>query len=458
LVKEHWTRARVILFASNLPTKLWPEAIEHGNWLRNRLPATRIQGDIPILRWDSRYRVKYTNLLEFGTPGFAYIYRSHTATGKKLLPRSIYGHFVGMASDTTLIKVYIPQTKQIIHVRRNDFKKYHGNILPGVEVLLDGIAKQVEKDGQASKETQNETILYNTFISARSILPTCLVGKKKKFDPNVPRSFDNACQYPGWRKAIDREYNALINRGTWSYVKIEPGMNIVPYTWVFKVKPLDAEGRKFMEKARCCLRGDQQLAYVDYDPTNIYAPVASHDSIRMLLALAAAEDSYLEGADVSNAYLYGDLTIPIIMQQPTDSSQKLAKPGYACKLLKSIYGAKQAGEIWGSLLDKSLKKWGFKVSRYDHRIYLYRQGAEYVTIAIVVDDLAFASNSTRLMNQLKENLASNFDVKLFGKLTSFVGWNISNQQNGIKIDQRGYVKSMLKEHGMERYTSERSRT
>lgn len=45
-----------------------------------------------------------------------------------------------------------------------------------------------------------------------------------------------------------------------------------------------------MEKARCCAPGDEQLSYVDYDPDNIYAPVASHDSIRMLLVLAATEN------------------------------------------------------------------------------------------------------------------------------------------------------------------------
>ena len=86
-----------------------------------------------------------------------------------------------------------------------------------------------------------------------------------------------------------------MKRGTLSYVKIQPGMKPVPYTWVFKVKPLDAEGNKFIEKALCCVRGDRQMAYVDYDPTNIYAPVASHDSIRMLLALAVSENLYLEG-------------------------------------------------------------------------------------------------------------------------------------------------------------------
>ena len=44
---------------------------------------------------------------------------------------------------------------------------------------------------------------------------------------------------------------------------------------------------------------------------------------------------------------------------------------------------------------------------------------------------------------------SSFDVKLFGKLTSFVGWNIIQRPEGIKIDQRGYVKQVLKDHNME---------
>ncbi len=34
------------------------------------------------------------------------------------------------------------------------------------------------------------------------------------------------------------------------------------------------------------------------------------------------------------------------MEQPTDSSQEFANPGYNCKKLKSIYSVKQAGEIW----------------------------------------------------------------------------------------------------------------
>ncbi len=65
-------------------------------------------------------------------------------------------------------------------------------------------------------------------------------------------------------------------------------MKPVPFIWVFKCNPFDAEGNKFMQAALCCVRGNRQLPYFDYDPSNIYVPVASHDSIRMLIALAAS--------------------------------------------------------------------------------------------------------------------------------------------------------------------------
>ncbi len=49
-IQEHRIRARVLLFSSNLPKYLWPEAVNHANWLRNRLSAPRIDNEIPIMR------------------------------------------------------------------------------------------------------------------------------------------------------------------------------------------------------------------------------------------------------------------------------------------------------------------------------------------------------------------------------------------------------------------------
>ena len=54
-----------------------------------------------------------------------------------ILPRSVYGHFVGMECDTVIIKVFIPQSKQISQVLRRYFSKYDGTELLGVEALLE---------------------------------------------------------------------------------------------------------------------------------------------------------------------------------------------------------------------------------------------------------------------------------------------------------------------------------
>ena len=61
---------------------------------------------------------------------------------------------------------------------------------------------------------------------------------------------------------------------------------------------------------------------------------------------------------------------------------------------------------------------------------------EYIMLAVVMNDLAFASNSTRLLNTLKENLRASLKVKLFGKLSSFTACNISITSTDIEIDQR----------------------
>ena len=54
------------------------------------------------------------------------------------------------------------------------------------------------------------------------------------------------------------------------------------------------------------------------------------------------------------------------------------------------------------------------------------------------------------MTWVKSNLAANFDVKLLGKLTAFIGWNITIQDDHIKVDQRGYAKALLAQHGYEK--------
>lgn len=442
LIQELWNMSRTMLFESHLPDNLWAEAISHSNWLRNRLPSSRINFDIPYTLWFNR-KPSLTGLLPFGQPGYAFQYRSATAQGKKFLPRSIFGQFVGMESPNSLLRIYLPKKDTIIPCRRTDFKALKNDQLPSFGHLLDNISRHQSENENAENPLSDtyEESMTRVLFSHYSQAP--MPSKLETTGKIVPKNFHQACQFPQWREAINREYNALVDRKTWTYIKYTPDMEPLPFIWDFRIKEAPGSDISILYKARCCLRGDKQVAYRDFDPNNLYAPVVRHETIRMLLAKTAAQDLILEGADVANAYLYGNLDTPIIMQQPTDSTGKEAYPGYVCSLLKSIYGARQAGEIWGSVIHSSLLSWGFNQSTQDQRLYFKTNGHSFLILALCVDDMAFASNCRTLVNSLKDHLTSTFKVKLLGSLQSFIGWTLSRTKAGIYLSQTPYLQKVL---------------
>jgi hypothetical protein len=54
---------------------------------------------------------------------------------------------------------------------------------------------------------------------------------------------------PHWREAMEKEFLALQDNGTWNLVPLVPGMNLIDSKWVFKVK-LHADGSIECYKAR----------------------------------------------------------------------------------------------------------------------------------------------------------------------------------------------------------------
>lgn len=77
------------------------------------------------------------------------------------------------------------------------------------------------------------------------------------------------------------------------------------------------------------------------------------------------------------------------MDQPTDSSGVPLHPGFFVELLKSMYGLKQAGFIWSSLLSKSLEEWGFKRYAFGALILFKSHNKAYIILIIFVDELLF---------------------------------------------------------------------
>lgn len=452
-MKELGVRARVLLHDARFDNSLWAEPMNHSNWLRNRLPSDRIIGNIPVLLWNSRTRVNFKSLPIFGQRGFAFLYQSATRPSKKLFARAAHGNFVGLESDQTLYRICIPANRSIILIRAQDFKLCSRNQLPGVSSLNDKISRQNNLDHtHGSNGGHLEDLLTQAFsvyrLPLRRVLFHAGASRKRNQNSLLPRSFHEAVKDPLWCEAIDREYIALRNRQTWDFVPRDAPMHVLPFTWVFRLKPMDMFGIKFLHRARCFIRGGMQMPGIDFDPESLYAPVAFKEAIRMLFAISAASDLIVEGGDVSSAYLYGDIDTTVYMEQPTNSSGKPEFTGFVCHLRKSIYVLRQAGLIWGSFFEINILSWGFKKSGIDARVYFKVVGNEFIILVIIVDDMTFASNSQNLIDHFKQRMSEVFDVKFFGCLKSFLGWEFHQTNDGIKVTQLRYVEQLLEKHGL----------
>ena len=69
--------------------------------------------------------------------------------------------------------------------------------------------------------------------------------------------------------------------------------------------------------------------------------MVKHASIRVILALVAIQDMYLEQMDVKIAFLHGKLQEEIVMEQP-EGYVVSGKEDHVCLLKKSLYGLKQS--------------------------------------------------------------------------------------------------------------------
>ena len=98
---------------------------------------------------------------------------------------------------------------------------------------------------------------------------------------------------------------------------------------------------------------------MDYKET--FSPVAMLKSIRILLSMAASLDYEIWQMDVKTAFLNGNLDEEIYMSHP-EGFQEKDQEQKVCRLLKSIYGLKQASRSWNIRFDETIKSFGFHQS------------------------------------------------------------------------------------------------
>ena len=260
--------------------------------------------------------------------------------------------------------------------------------------------------------------------------------------PPEPRSIDEALKgsYAAeWKKALDEEYNTLMERDTWELVELPPGKQVVGVKWILRIKT-KGDGSLERFKARLVARGFTQVPGEDF--YNTYAPVGDYTTARMLLSVAAVQDMELLQLDVKNAFLYGDIDADIYMQQP---------PGYhdgttrVCRLLRSLYGLKQSPLMWYRKLYEAFINIGFEASIHDECLFTYKKGGAPVWALVYVDDVLMASPSMDALNAVVANLQQCFNLKIMPDVSLYLGMNIQRdrEQRTISIGLQKFADKVV---------------
>ncbi|GJR39735.1 zinc finger, CCHC-type containing protein [Tanacetum coccineum] len=151
--------------------------------------------------------------------------------------------------------------------------------------------------------------------------------------------------------------------------------------------------------------------------------------------------------DVKTAFLNGDLEEEIYMNQP-EGFIAHGQEGKVCRLVKSLYGLKQALKQWHQKFDHTMLESGFKINECDKCVYVKDTSSGYVIMCLYVDDMLIIGSNDKMIKSTKEMLKSKFDMKDIGLADVILGTKIIQTQNGLVLSQAHYVDKILNTHNV----------
>lgn len=256
-----------------------------------------------------------------------------------------------------------------------------------------------------------------------------------------------------WRNEIRLEVSNLVDSGTFGYMRkgdVPPGKTITPCSIKFTHK---FEGSVLVRrKVRIVAQGQKQEYGEDYQ--DVWAPTPQIASIHMVIILALNLGLELHHLDVKAAFLNASIDDYDMYVELPDLPGDLAFPERIAKLLKSIYGLKQAGRDWRKILDALLREMFHLIrSEVDCTVYYLFEGGLVVIIAVFVDDVLTATNSEEWYEAFHTKFHSVYPCKDLGKPSQYVGIEMKRDdpkwgKDTVALSRKGAVQRLLALHGL----------
>ncbi|GJV84776.1 retrovirus-related pol polyprotein from transposon TNT 1-94 [Tanacetum coccineum] len=260
-----------------------------------------------------------------------------------------------------------------------------------------------------------------------------------------PKTYKDALTQVCWIEAMQEELNEFERLDVWELVPRPDKVIVITLKWIYEVK-LDELGSILKNKARLVARGYRQEEGINFEES--FAPVARLEAIRIFLAFAAHMNMVVYQMDVKIAFLNGNLREEVYVSQPDEFVDK-DKPNHVYKLKKALYGLKQDPRAWYDMLSSFLVSQDFSKGSVDPTLFIRRDGKELLLVQIYVDDIIFAASTPELCDLFSKIMCLKFKMSMMGKISFFLGLQISQSPRGIFINQSKYALESLKKYGFD---------
>nr|GEV21740.1 hypothetical protein [Tanacetum cinerariifolium] len=372
----------------------------------------------------------------------------------KLQPKADIGIFIGYAPTKKAFKIYNRRTRRIFKTIHVDFDELTvmafeqsssgpalnemtpATITPEVIALIAYAIPpvQAELTGSPSSTTvdQDAPSPRNDPLFGMPILKVASDQSSSTISPHIIVQPDH--QIPQHNKL--NEFERL---EVWELVPRIDTVMVITLKWIYKVK-LDKLGRILKNKARLVARGYRQEG-IDFEES--FASITRLEVIRIFLAYAAHKNMIVYQMDVKTAFLNGNLREEVYVSQP-DGFVDQDNLNHVYKLKKALYGLKQALRACYDILSSFLISQDFSRGLVDPTLFIRRNGNDLRLVQIYVDNIIFAASTLELCDLFAKIMCSKFKMSMMGKISFFLGLQISQSPRGIFINQSKYALESLK--------------
>ena len=491
-------KARTMMLESGLPGSLWGEILLTSCVLRNLTPTSSLSVT-PLEMW-TRKKPSVEHLRVMGCK--AYCQFDKIQQEGKYGAKAWMGPLVGYSLDTPGYRVWDHVSHRVWDVRGPDFDEtVRGgwwkmpvgakkavwdddsplHLMEGldlVEKLSDendppptadgdggggggsssggGPLSDVSDNEGNSPELEGVGVPRVSARENRGVPPLRLIevmaASPEANDGEAPGNYGEALQGPegqGWKEAFDAEVKSLKDNKVYSVVDRPVGKRVVKAKWVMRRKLLPG-GKLDKLKARIVAKGFTQREGIDYEET--FSPTVRFESVRLMVAAAAADGLHTHQMDVTTAFLYASLNEEVYMEL-MEGMEGYGTPGKVARLWKALYGLKQASRMWNHHIDGILKQMGFVRLSGDHGVYVKWDGEERVWLALNVDDIFLTGKDLAKIEETKKTLGADMKVKDMGEAQYLLGIELRRRQLGMQdgdilMVQEKYVNEILKQFDM----------